>query len=131
MAREARLADHKAFLDTREREISLREENLEATLHAKDESLEALVQQRTKELEDKHGAALDTLATDHAAQLKKLVEDLDAASSAKAELDQQVAKLNKDLAESANKVEALKEEAWQVEPPGRCAVTTLLQAPKP
>ena len=84
---ERRLADHKASLDAREQEISLREENLEATLCARDEILETLVQQRTKELNDKHGAALDTLATDHAAQLKKLVEDLDAASSAKAELD--------------------------------------------
>ena len=64
MAREGHLVDHKASLDAREREISLREENLEATLRAKDESLEALVQQRTKELEDKHRVALDTLATD-------------------------------------------------------------------
>nr|XP_020157811.1 myosin heavy chain, striated muscle-like [Aegilops tauschii subsp. strangulata] len=104
---------HKASLDAREQEISLREENLEAILRAKDESLEALVQQRTKELEDKHGAALDTLATDQAARLKKLVNDLDATSSAKAELDRQVAKLNEDLAESAKKVEALKEEARQ------------------
>ena len=69
------------------------------------------MQQRNKELEEKHGAALDTLATDHAARLKKLVNDLDAASSAKADLDRQVAKLNEDLAESAKKVEALKEEA--------------------
>jgi len=50
MAREGRLADRKVSLDAREREISLWEENLEATLRAKDESLEALVQQRTKEL---------------------------------------------------------------------------------
>ena len=73
------------------------------------------MRQHTKELEDKHGAALDTLATDHAAQLKKLVEDLDAAPSAKAELDWQVAKLNEDLAGSAKEVEALKEEARQAE----------------
>ena len=66
-------------------------------------------------MEDKHGAALDTLATDHAAQLKKLVEHLDAASSTKAELDRQVAKLNEDLAGSAKEVEALKEEARQAE----------------
>ena len=69
------------------------------------------MQQCTKELKDEHGAALDTLATDHAARLKKLVEDLDAASSAKAELDRQVAKLNEDLVGSAKEVEALKEEA--------------------
>jgi len=35
MAREGRLADHKASLDAKEQEISLREENLEATLRAK------------------------------------------------------------------------------------------------
>ena len=62
-------------------------------------------------MEDKHGAALDTLATDHAAQLKKLVEDLDAASTAKTGLDRQVAKLNEDLAKGAKEVEALKEGA--------------------
>ena len=61
MAREACLADHKASLDAREREISLREENLEATLRTKDESLEALVQQCTNESKCKHEAALDTL----------------------------------------------------------------------
>ena len=44
MAREARLADHKASLDAREQEISLREEKLEATLRAKDDDLEAIVQ---------------------------------------------------------------------------------------
>ncbi|KAM3256395.1 hypothetical protein ACQJBY_049087 [Aegilops geniculata] len=115
VAREGRLADHKASLDAREREISLREENLEATLSDKDESFENLVQQRTKELKDEHGAALDTLSTDHVAQLKKLIEDLDAASSAKVELDRQVAKLNEDLARSAKEVEALKEEARQEE----------------
>nr|XP_040249731.1 uncharacterized protein LOC120967188 [Aegilops tauschii subsp. strangulata] len=109
-AREGRLANHKASLDVREREISLREEDIEATLHAKDESLEALVQQRSKELEDKHEAALGTLAANHAARLKKLVDDLDATSSAKVELDQQVAKLNEDLAESAKKVELLPKE---------------------
>ena len=43
MAREERLADHKASLDAREREISLREEGLKATLRAKDEDLEVLV----------------------------------------------------------------------------------------
>ena len=90
MAREGCLVDHQASLDAREQGISLQEENLEALL-AKDESLEALVQQCTKEQKDEHGAALDTLATEHAAQLKKLVEDLDVASSAKAELDRQVA----------------------------------------
>ena len=87
VAREGLLADHKASLDSREQEISLREENLEATLRARDESLETVVQQRTKELKDEHGAALDTLSTDHAAQLKKFVDDLDVASSAKAELE--------------------------------------------
>ena len=109
MPRERRLADHKASLDAREQEISLREENLEATLRAKDESLETMVQQQTKQLKDEHGAALDTLSTGHAAQLKKLVDDLDFASSAKVELDRQVAKLNEDLARSAKEVEALKE----------------------
>ena len=43
VARERRLADHKASLDAREQEISLREENLEATLRAKEESMETLV----------------------------------------------------------------------------------------
>nr|XP_020166580.1 uncharacterized protein LOC109731614 [Aegilops tauschii subsp. strangulata] len=115
VARERRLADHKASLDAREQEISLREENLEATLHAKDQSFGTLVQQRTKELKDEHGAALDTLSTDHAGQLKKIVDDLDAASSAKAKLKRQVAKLNEDLAMSAMEVEKLKEEAWKAE----------------
>ena len=40
---------------------------------------------------------------------------MDGASAAKAELDRQVAKLNKDLAESTKKVEALKEEARQAD----------------
>ena len=115
MAREWRLVDHKASLDARELEISLRGEQLEATLRAKDESLETLVQQCTKELKDEHGAALDTLSTDHATQLKKLVDDLDVTSSAKVELGQQVAKLNEDLAGSAKEVEALKESARQAE----------------
>nr|XP_020156401.1 tropomyosin alpha-3 chain-like [Aegilops tauschii subsp. strangulata] len=115
VARERCLADHKASLDTREQEISLREENLEATLRAKDESLEILVQQHTKELKDEHGVALDTLSTDHATQLNKLVDDLDAASSAKAELERLVAKMNEDLAGSAKEVEVLREEARQAE----------------
>ena len=105
------MAERKALLDAREQGISSRDEKLEATLRAKDKSLETLVQQRTKELKDEHGAALDTLSTDHAAQLKKLVDDLDVASSAKSELDRQVAKLNEDLTGSAKEVEALKEEA--------------------
>nr|XP_020159534.1 uncharacterized protein LOC109744774 [Aegilops tauschii subsp. strangulata] len=115
VAREGRLADHKASLDAREPEFSLWEGNLEATLHTRDESLETLVQQRTKELKDEHGAALDTRATDHVAQLKKLVKELDAASSTKAEIDSQVAKLNEDVAGSAKEVEALMEEARQAE----------------
>ena len=98
MAREARLADHKASLDAREQEISLREEKLEATLRAKDDDLEALVCQRTKDLEDKHGVAMDAIAADSAAQLKKLTDDLAAASAAKTDLDQQVAKLTEELA---------------------------------
>ncbi|KAM3365945.1 hypothetical protein ACQJBY_015498 [Aegilops geniculata] len=113
--RERRLADHKASLDAREQEISLRVENLEATLRAKDESLKTTVQQRTKQLKDVHEAALDTLSTDHAAQLKKLVDDMDVASSSKVELDRQVAKLNEDLAGSAKEVKAFKEEGRQVE----------------
>ena len=87
MAHEARLADQKASLDAKEQEISLREEKHEATLRAKDESLEALVQQRTKELEDRHEATLYAFSVDFVAPLKKLTGDLDAASSAKAELD--------------------------------------------
>nr|XP_020156483.1 uncharacterized protein LOC109741810 [Aegilops tauschii subsp. strangulata] len=85
MAWETLLADHRATLDAREREISLREEKLEATLHAKDEGLE------------------------------KLTNDLVAASTAKTELHRQVAKLNEDLVKSTKKVEALKEEAQQAE----------------
>ena len=50
--------------------------------------MEALVQQRTKELEDKHKAALDALTANSAAQLKKLADDLAAASTAKVDLDQ-------------------------------------------
>nr|XP_020171155.1 autophagy-related protein 11-like [Aegilops tauschii subsp. strangulata] len=113
MAREALLEDHKASLDAREREIALQEEKLEATLRSKDEELEVLVRERTKELEDKHGAALDALIADHAAQLKKLTEELDAASAAKTDLDWQVAKLNEDLARGAKEVEALKEGSRQ------------------
>nr|XP_020194144.1 uncharacterized protein LOC109779957 [Aegilops tauschii subsp. strangulata] len=115
MAREARLVDHKASPDAREREISLREDRLEATLRAKDEDLEVLVRQRTKELGDKHGATLDALIADHAAQLKKLTEDQDVVSSAKIDLDRQVAKLNEDLARGAKEVDALKEGARQAE----------------
>ena len=86
MAREARLADHKASLDAREQEISLWEEKLEATLRAKDEELEALMQQHTKEQEDRHKAALDALTANSATQLKKLADDLYAASTAKTDL---------------------------------------------
>ena len=115
MDREACLADRKASLDAREQEISLREQNLEATLRAKDDNVETLVRQCTKELEDKHGAALDALAADSAAQLKMLTDDLAAGSTAKTDLDQQVAKLTEDLAWSAKEVKVPKEEAQKVE----------------
>ena len=93
IAQEARLAERKALLDAREQCIALREEKLEAALRAKDDDLEALMQQRTKELGDKHQASLDTLTIDSAAQLKKLVDDLTATSTANADLDQQVAEM--------------------------------------
>jgi hypothetical protein len=41
--REARLAEHATLLNAKEKDISSREENLEATLRSKDEELEALV----------------------------------------------------------------------------------------
>ena len=71
--------------------------------------MEALVQQRTKELEDKHKAALDTLSIDSAAQLKKIAADIIVVSIAKADLDQQVAKMTEELAGSTKEKEALKE----------------------
>ena len=43
-AREVRLAEREVLLNTKERDISSREGNLEATLRGKDEELEALVQ---------------------------------------------------------------------------------------
>ena len=43
IAREVRLVDRKVSPDAREQEISLREERLDATLHAKDADLEVLV----------------------------------------------------------------------------------------
>ena len=46
IAREARMAERKALLDTREQDISSREEKLEATLRDKDDDLEALMQQQ-------------------------------------------------------------------------------------
>jgi hypothetical protein len=115
IAREARLADRKTLLDAREQNIALREEKLEATLRAKDDVLEVLAQQRTKELEDKHKAALDALAANSAAQLKKLADDLAFASTARVDLDQQVAKLTEELAGSVKEVETLKEEARKAE----------------
>ena len=66
-------------------------------------------------MEDKHRAALDALAADSAAQLKKLTEDLAAASAAKTDLDQQVAKLTEDLAGSTKEITGLKEEMQKVE----------------
>ena len=69
------------------------------------------MRQRTKELEDKHKAALDALAADSAIQLKKLADDLVAASTAKTDLDKQVAKLTEELAGSAKEVATLKDEA--------------------
>lgn len=48
-AREAHLAERTTLLDAKEKDISSREESLEAALRAKDEELEALVQQHTKE----------------------------------------------------------------------------------
>ena len=98
IAREARMAERKALLDAREQDISSRQEKLEATLRAKDDDLEALKKKRTKELEDKHKAVLDMLSTDFYAQLKKIADDLAAVSIAKADLDQQVAKLTEELA---------------------------------
>nr|XP_020189997.1 myosin-11-like [Aegilops tauschii subsp. strangulata] len=115
MARETRLADRKALLDAREREISLQEEKLEGTLRAKDDELEALVQEHTKELEDKHKAAMDALTINSAMQLKKITDDLAAAFAAKTNLDRQVTKLIEELAESTKEVEALKEEARKME----------------
>ena len=88
MAHEACLADDKASPDARELEISLQEEKLKATLCAKDDDTEALVRQCPKDLEEKHGAALDAIANDSTAQLKKIAYDIDAASIAKADLDQ-------------------------------------------
>jgi chromosome segregation ATPase len=114
-AREARLVERPALLNTKEKDISSREENLEATLRNKDEELEALVQQRTKDLEDRHKAALDTLTLDSAAQLKRITDDLAAASIAKADLNQQVAKLTEELAGSAKETTALKEDAQKAE----------------
>ena len=69
------------------------------------------MQQRTKELEDKHKASLDALTADSATQLKKLADDLAAASTAKTDLDQQVAKLTEELVGSAKEATNLKEEA--------------------
>nr|XP_020177122.1 myosin-11-like [Aegilops tauschii subsp. strangulata] len=115
IAREARMAERKALLDAREQDISSREEKLEATLRAKDDDLEALVQQHTKELDDKHKATLDALIANSATQLKKLADDLAAASSAKADLDQQVTKLSEELAGSAKEISTLKEEAQKAE----------------
>ena len=80
--------EHEAFLDVKERYISSRAERLEATLRIMDENLKFLVQQRIKELEDKHITDLDALSVDSAAQLKKLADDLAAASIAKTDLDQ-------------------------------------------
>ena len=108
--REVRLAEREALLNAKEKDISSREGNLKATLHNKDGELEDLVQQHTKDLEDRHKVALDTLTLDFATQLKKIADDLDAASIAKADLDQQVAKLTEDLAGSAKEIVALKEE---------------------
>ena len=95
--------------------ISSREENLEDALRSKDKELEALVQERTKELEDKHKVAVDALSIDSAAQLMKIADDLAVASTAKADLDQQVAKLIEELAGSAKEGVALKEEAQKAE----------------
>ena len=88
ITRETRLAERKALLYAKEQSIALWEEKLEATLRAKDDELEALVCQRTKDLEDKHEVALNVVAVDSAARLKKLTDDLAAASAAKTDLDQ-------------------------------------------
>ena len=57
------------------------------------------------------GSGRYTLVADSATQLKKLADDLAAASSVKADLDQQVTKLTEELAGSAKEVSTLKEEA--------------------
>ena len=100
-----------AFLDAKEKDISSREENLAATLRGKDEELEGVVWQCTKELEDKHMVALDVLSSESAAHLNKVADNLAAASTAKTDLDQHVAKLTEDLAGSPNEIAALKEGA--------------------
>ena len=46
VAREVRLAEREALLNTKDKNIYAREGNLEATLRGKDEELEALIQQR-------------------------------------------------------------------------------------
>ena len=112
---EACLVEREALLNAREKDISSQEGKLEATLRSKDEELEGRVQRHTKELEDKHKAALDALTANSATQVKKLADDLAAASTAKTDLEQQVAKLTEELAGSAKEVEVLKEEARQAE----------------
>nr|XP_020188977.1 fibrinogen- and Ig-binding protein-like [Aegilops tauschii subsp. strangulata] len=114
-AREVRLAERKVLLNTKEQDISTREGNLEATLYDKDEELEALLQQRTKDLEDNHKATLSALALESSAQLKKVTDELVAASAGKTDLDHQVGQLAEDLVGSNKEIVALKEEAQKAE----------------
>ncbi|XP_044339216.1 nuclear matrix constituent protein 1 [Triticum aestivum] len=111
IARQARLAECTTLLNAGEKDVSSREENLAASLCSKDKELEGLVRQRTKELEDKHKVALDALSSDSPTQMKKVVDDLATTSSAKNDLDHQVAKLMEELAGSTKETTALKEEA--------------------
>lgn len=110
-AREVRLAECEALPNAKEKDVFVQEGNFEAALLGKDEELEALVLQHTKDLADKHKASLDALSLDSAAQLKKVVDDLAAASVAKTDLNQQLAKLTEDIAGSAKEIVALTEEA--------------------
>ena len=50
------------------------------------------------------------LSSESTAQLKKVADDLAASSTAKTDLDQQVAKMTEDLSGSANEITTLKEE---------------------
>ena len=95
--------------------FSSREGNLAAALLSKDEEPDSLVRQHTKEIEDKHKVALEALSSESIAQLKKVADDLAAASTTKTNLDQQVSKMTEELAESTNATAALKGEAQKVE----------------
>jgi chromosome segregation ATPase len=98
-------------LDTRERDLTTREEGLAAKLRGKDEEIQTLLAQRTQELERSHKEVVKVQALAHADKLLEAVKATEAAEAAKVELETNVKKLEEDLVGNNKKILDLQESA--------------------